>query len=513
LAVAGVAVTAVLGAGAAEQQSAEATTTQPLALDWGVCPTGAPAPQRCASVTVPLDYRAPEGRTIEIEVSRISAAKPEKRKGVLFLNGGGPSSSLDMPTALGGFLPSDVRDSYDLVSLDPRGIGHSTPMNCGRDADELVRDLQFEVLSFPGSDGSIGANVAYARRMASQCLARSGDLLPHLTTANIARDMDRVRAALGERTVSYYGISWGTYLGSIYRELFPRTIDRMVLDSSVDPNMRGYDDFRAFSAAMEDRWPDLARFAVANQDTVGLGGTEREVRRNYLALTAELDRHPVSLPGTEAPINGNLVRLFTWQLSYSDASMTATSESPVPVMAQLWRAAAGVAAGDATDADRAFLVGFTNDFVAKGAMPGVPRDNLFSVGWAISCADKAWPRDIATYARNVAADRARFPLTAGAPANVAPCSAWGVVPSGPEPTVGPSGKRNVLILQNRRDPSTPLRTAQGMRRAMESDAVLVVVDAGGHGVLIHPEPNGCAVDALEDFLTAGELPGRDMSCR
>ncbi|MBE1461430.1 pimeloyl-ACP methyl ester carboxylesterase [Kibdelosporangium phytohabitans] len=463
-------------------------------------------------MAVPLDYRAPTRRTIEIEVSRIPAAKREQRKGVLFLNGGGPSASLDVPTAIGSFLPAEVRDSYDLVAFDPRGIGHSTPMDCGRDIDELIRTQQLGVLSFPRANGSIGDNVAYAQQMAKHCAARSGELLPHLTTANIARDMDRIRTALGERTVSYYGVSWGTYLGAIYRELFPRTVDRMVIDSSVDPAKRGYDDFRTFSAAMEDRWPDLARFAVANNDTVRLGSTERAIRQNYLALTAKLDRHPVELPGTTAPINGNLVRLYTWQLSYSDASMRSTPGSPAPMMAQLWRAAANVAAGNATEADRAFLVGLTTDFVTKGVLKGVPHDNLFSVGWAISCADKAWPRHTLTYALNTLVDRARFPLTAGAPANIAPCAAWKVAPTGPEPTIEPTGKRNVLILQNLRDPATPLRTAQGMRRAMGADASLVTVDAGGHGVLVHPEPSRCAIDTLKSFLTVGALPREDKSC-
>jgi pimeloyl-ACP methyl ester carboxylesterase len=348
--------------------------------------------------------------------------------------------------------------------------------------------------------------------MAKQCADRSGDLLPHLTTANVARDMDRIRQALGERTVSYYGISWGTYLGSIYRALFPKTVDRVVLDSSVDPNERGYDDFRTFSQAMEDRWPDLARFGVEHKDTIGFGSTPADVRRTYLAVAAKLDRHPVSLPGTSAPINGNLLRLFTWQLAYSDASMIATKEAPVPQMAQLWKAAAGVAAGRAGDDDRAFLKQLTNDFVAKGALEGVPTDNLYSAGWAISCGDKAWPRDIGTYARNTAADRAEYPLTAGAPANLTPCAAWATRPAGPEPKVKPIGKRNVLILQNRRDPATPLSTARGMRKAMGSDAVLVDVDAGGHGVLVHPEPNACAIGALDTYFVSGQLPSADKSC-
>ena len=513
-----VAMVAAVGAGVAVASftpaQAGTSTARPAGaqLQWGSCPTGAPAPQQCTTLQVPLDYRKPHGRTIAIEVSRIPAADPAKRKGVLMTNGGGPSASLDVPSALGGLLPAEVRNSYDVVAFDPRGIGYSTPISCGRDADELVRDLQFGILPFPSADGSIGANVSYAKRMAKQCDAKSGALLPHLTTANVARDMDRIRRALGERTVSYYGISWGTYVGSVYRALFPQTVDRMVIDSSVDPNQRGYADFQAFSGAMEDRWPDLAAFGVANSKTVHLGDTERAVRKNFLALNARLDRHPVTIPETKAPINGNFVRMFTWQLSYSDASLIGTEAAPVPQMAQLWQAAGHVAAGRATEADRAFLAELANGLVAHGTLPNVPQDNLFSAGWAYSCGDQAWPRDVRTYARNTAADRAAYPLTGGAPANLSPCAAWAVRPTAPEPTVRPLGKRNVLILQNERDPSTPLRTAQGMRRAMGSDAVLVTVDAGGHGVLIHPKPNACAIGALQSYLTAGNLPASDKAC-
>jgi pimeloyl-ACP methyl ester carboxylesterase len=420
-----------------------------------------------------------------------------------------PAPASTCPPALGGLLPAEVRDSYDLVAFDPRGIGYSTPISCGRGADELVRDLQYGILSLPAADGTIGANVAYAKRMAKQCAANSGPMLQHLTTANVARDMDRIRQALGERTVSYYGISWGTYVGAMYRALFPQTIDRMVIDSSVDPNERGYADFRAFSGAMKDRWPDLAAFGVANAGTVHLGTTGREVRKNYLALTAALDRKPVTLAETKAPINGNFVRMFTWQLSYSDASLMGSSAP----MAQLWRAAGNVAAGRPTDGDRAFLAGLANGLVAHGTLPNVPQDNLFSAGWAYSCGDQAWPRDVRRYARNVAADRTANPLMGGAPANIAPCSAWAVRPTAPEPEVKETGKRDVLILQNERDPSTPLRTAQGMRRAMGADSVLVTVDAGGHGVLVHPQPSACAIGALEAYLTVGELPAQDLACK
>jgi len=402
--------------------SAQATVTPPAStIPWGQCPALAEGQTRdprqaCGTLQVPLDYRAANGRTIEVAVSRIPAAKPAQRQGVLLLNGGGPGPSLDVPSILAPLLPAGVIDRYDLVAFDPRGIAHSTPISCGRSAEELVRDQELEVLSFPAGNGSIHRNVAYSRAMSKRCAAESGDLLLYLTTANVARDMDQIRLALGERRVSYHGLSWGTYLGAVYRALFPRRVERMVLDSSVDPNVRGYDDFRTFGVAMEDRFPDLARFAVEHSDTVGFGTTESQVRAKYLAVTAKLDRKPVTVPGSGAPLTGNLVRMFTVLMSYSDSSL--------PTLTQLWRAAANFADGSPTSEDVALARQIANGLVATGTLPGVPQDNLFSVGWAISCGDARWPRDVRTYARNTAADRAAHPLTAGAPANVTPCSFW-----------------------------------------------------------------------------------------
>lgn len=188
-----------------------------------------------------------------------------------------------------------------------------------------------------------------------------------------------------------------------------------------------------------------------------LGTTAQQFRANYLAPADELDRRPVRLAETKAPINGNFLRLFTWQLSCNDAALLPTAGAPVPPMAQLWQSAGDAAAGRATSADRAFLAGMANDLVAHGTLANVPQDNLFSIGWAFSCGDQAWPRDVKTYVRNVAAGRVAYPLTAGAPANFAPCSAWAVQPVERAPEVKPVGQRNVLILQNDRDPSTPLR--------------------------------------------------------
>ena len=218
------ALTAAVGAGIAVTglvPATAATTAQPATITWGACPpahegdTTRDPRQECGTLRVPLDYRAPRGRSIEVAVSRIRAADPAKRAGVLMLNGGGPGPSLDVPSVAAPYLPAEVRDRYDLVGFDPRGIAHSTPMSCGRDADELVRDEELLVLSFPAANGSIARNVDYSRRTAEKCAETSGDLLPCLSTVNIASDLDRIRGALGEWTVSYYGLCWGIYLGAV----------------------------------------------------------------------------------------------------------------------------------------------------------------------------------------------------------------------------------------------------------------------------------------------------------
>lgn len=154
---------------------------------------------------VPLDYRRPGGRQITVAVSRIPAADPATRRGVLLLNPGGPGGEgLDTPSEAGP-AGEPLLAAYDLIGCDPRGVGHSTPVTCGLTEAQLTPPLPY-----PAPDGSIAANVAFARSAAAACAARSGDLLPYITTANTARDMDRIRQALGTSRLSYYGDSYGT---------------------------------------------------------------------------------------------------------------------------------------------------------------------------------------------------------------------------------------------------------------------------------------------------------------
>ena len=452
---------------------------------WGTCAgTGLDPRQECATLSVPLDYGRPGGRQIALEVSRVRT--PGHRRGVLLLIPGGPGgSSLDKPSTAGAKLPAAVRDAYDLVGFAPRGVGQSTPVGCDLEHGDLAPSQQ---RPWPAPDGGITGNVVTARRIAEACLANGGDVLRSLSTPNEARDIDRIRAALGEAKISAWGVSYGTYAGAVYATMFPQHTDRIVLDSNDDPNpervARGW--LANTSIAVEDRFPDFAKWASAPGNPYRLAGTPGGVRSRFVDLAARLDRAPLPWPGANPPeLNGNVLRETLQESLYSDDRF--------PALATLILAGRG---------DR--------PLPAPSSPPDEALQNVSAVAMGTICGDVAWPRSVPAIARDVAADRARYPLTAGMPRNIVPCSFW-PAPAEPPVRVTSHGPSNVLLTQNLRDPSTPYRGALEMRRALGSRARMVTVDSGGHGVYL-ANGNTCGDALVTRFLVTGKRPAHDAFC-
>ena len=452
--------------------STAAVLTVPAAatpnLAWEDCPFDGPA--ECATVAVPLDYRNPGGEQLDIHVSRLRSARPDLRRGVLVMNQGGPGPHLADTATIHELVPRSVLDAYDIVSFDQRGFGVSAPVRCGL---EPVEQFTFP-WPLPGGEPAVRQR---AMRIAQKCAAQ--ERMPFLGTANVARDVDRIRAALGEQRISFLGVSYGTYLGVAYDSMFPGRVDRMLLDSNIDPAAAWRGTFRdSMTNGVHLRFGDLAGF---------LGRDRADLEREFLDLVRELDRAPLVTSSGE--LTGSHLRITLFASLYRDEIF--------PLAARMLAAARdrdAVAAAEVGD-----QLGVWYD-----------DDNDASAELGVFCADGSFPRNPAIYAAQAAVDARRHPLTGGAGAAIMPCAFWGSDPIDPPVRANPRGRPNILLVNNLRDPATTHGAAIALRRQYGDRARLVGVDSGGHGAYLFGG-NACAQRVGTDFLLHGVRPP-DLTC-
>ncbi|GAB2843361.1 alpha/beta hydrolase [Streptomyces deserti] len=488
-----VAASAALAGLATPLTASGSTPSSPTApaqsLNWTKCDStgGSTAPdprQQCATLEVPLDYADPTGPEISLALSRIPSEKPEARRGALFLIPGGPGgSSLNAPSGKGQKLPQGVRDAYDLIGFAPRGMAPSTSVTCGLEHGDLAVS---KLRPWPATDGSIAENMATARRMSDACARTGGELMKHISSATNARDLDRIQAALGERKISAWGVSYGTYVGALYSQLFPHRTDRIVLDSNDNPDptrvQRAW--LAAFEVGVEDNFPEFATWA-SRPGEYRLARTAAEVRPLFLRLAARLDREPIPWPGANpAELNGNVLRQTMLDALYDP--------DRYPALAQLVLAAR-----------------------KGGDLPAppepLPQDSV-AVGSATICNDLAWPASAAAYEKDAAESRVKYPLTAGMPRNALVCAAWPYTPKEAPVRITDRGPSNILLIQNERDVATPLSGALKLREALGRRAVMVTVNSTGHGAYL-ANGNVCGDGTASRFLATGERPHADTYCR
>ncbi|GAA1955289.1 alpha/beta hydrolase [Amycolatopsis minnesotensis] len=469
--------------------AAPASAATPGALRWGACPADVAKPGlECSTLDVPLDYRDPGGRTIEIAISRMASPDRGKRHGVLLTNTGGPGGvGLGFPATLRDNLkvPREVLDRYDVIGMDPRGVGHSTPVTC----DLTPAEQPTNIPMFARNAADVADEATRVAHVAEKCGASgTSRLLPYLSTANTARDMDRVRAALGEPKASYFGISYGTYLGSVYATMFPHRTDRVMLDSATGPGGWDAEFSRSFGQGVEDRFPDFAKFAVAHPE-YGLGTTPEQVRAKYFDLAARLDAKP-----SPDGYTGKAFRFVTFANLYFDKKL--------PLLAETWHALDTGKPAPAPGSD-----------APGGQAPpaGIPSDNYVASQLHVICNDSDWPRSVGTYQRHVAIDRARHPLFGAAAADITPCAFWPSKSIEPPVEITGRGPSNVLILQNLRDPATSLGGARKLREAFGDRARMVTADQGGHLAYLYLN-NRCLNDIATEFLATGKRPAHDVAC-
>ncbi len=437
----------------------------------------------CGEVRVPLDYADPDGRTLDIAVSRVAAADPRHRRGALLADPGGPGASgLDTIDLLGDVLAPEVRAQYDLIGMDPRGVGRSGGRTCGWDTGEMIRSAGV------GLDGFL-ADTARAARLAMSCLATDPAELRQFTTRNTARDMDIVRRVLGEPALSYYGVSYGTYLGAVFAQLFPDRVDRMVLDSAIDPGRYWTGMVRDWGAADEAALDDWSGWAAGRDADYHLGATPEQVRATVENLVNAVARQPITVDGFTVDDHWLPFLLHNLLASYR------LNEKTADTVAELVAAVGGP---------------------AKSARTPWLADTLSSMRTYedsalafIACGDDPAPEEPARYWAEIESRRAAQPVFGALAADIQPCAFW------PRPVEPPTVVRNsvpALIVAATGDPRTPYSHAVALHRAMPASRLV-----GLDGVRIHmtfrPGLSRCVGDAINGYLAAGALPAADLLCR
>ncbi|WP_025358128.1 alpha/beta fold hydrolase [Kutzneria albida] len=455
---------------------------------WEPCAKdGQLAKLQCATLVVPMNYRKPGDERISVTISKLPAKDTAKRRGVLLINPGGPGGpGLSMPLA---FADRPIARTYDLIGFDPRGVGRSTPLQCE------VSDPLGELPSRP-TDSQFALFTAQAQTGESDCERSAGGLRPYVNTPNTARDMDVIRGALGEKKINYLGFSYGTYLGAVFGSLFPASLDRTVLDSSVSPDWIWREQSKEQAVATRANVDALYTWLGERNSVYGLGKSHDEVFATTEALVAKLTAKPVVDP-FYGRVDGSTYDGVLGTL----ASYRPTWDTTGKMIKTLKAAADGTAAADSAqvvDAGRAAKL--VNDL-------GIAR-TINGVFQTVTC-EVDWPKDLSIYYSDMKLYRERYPFGYGvsnAAANQ--CTFRNFALTDKVTDLKRNGYPTGLVIQAEGDSQTQYDGGPAMATKL-NDQLVSVSDDGTHGLYGR---NACASDIIDRYLVDGVLPGTRTTC-
>ncbi|WP_405450789.1 alpha/beta hydrolase [Streptomyces erythrochromogenes] len=465
---------------AAPASPAPAAAGAQAALRWSGCATPRYPTLQCASLKVPLDHDRPADRTIMLALTRVPHTA-KTSQGPLLVNPGGPGGS---GRALAGFvasaLPKDVAAQYDVIGFDPRGVGKSEPaLDCASGHFSPVRPD-----SVPQDAATEQANLDRVRAFAESCGAKHADVLPHIGTVSAARDIEVLRTALGADRISYFGYSYGTYLGAVYAKLHPGRVHRLVLDSVVDPTGVWYQDNLSQDLAFDARHKAFLAWVARHDATYRLGTDPAAVEARWYAMRQAL---------RGAPAGGKV-----------GPSELEDTYMPGGYYNGYWPSLAEAFAAFAVKKDSKPLVAAYERFGAVEPSAG----NSYSVYTAVQCRDSAWPRDWNEWRADMWRTHTKAPfMTWNNAWYNAPCAFWPTEPLR-APDVTNADLPPALLLQATDDAATPFDGAVSMREKLSGAALVVEEGGGNHGIAL--SGNKCLDEKVAAYLRTGQAA--DASC-
>jgi len=473
------------GSGSGDTPSAASTAppttvapapSAPAAVSWSAC-----GKLECGTLEVPLDHADPGGKKISLALARLPATGD--RIGVLLTNPGGPGGSGIEFLQEAPFTPA-LREHFDIVAWDPRGVGQSAPIECDDRLDEY-----FATDPSPDGDAERQQLVDVTRAFVDSC-ARSGDLLPFVGTGATVQDMDLIRAALGEEQVNYLGFSYGTWLGALYAQRYPQRVRAMVLDGAVDPEVTPEDGLLAQTRGFEQALDKFVEWCRANPACGFARGGDPRAAIVALARSIEEETLPATVQGERRTLG--------------PGEFTTALVTPLYVGEQAYPALAAALAA-AARGDGSGLLTFADLY--NGREPGGRYSNQRAAQVAIGCLDPA-PRDPAELERITARATEVSPLFGPEIFGLSlPCAFW-PVPPGPQTALRVAGAPTIVVVGTTGDPATPYVWAEGLTRQL-GDATLLTLDGEGHTA--YPQ-SACIQGVVDTYFTDLTVPAAGARC-
>ena len=425
-------------------------------LSWTACE----GDFECASLRVPLDDDRPSAGSVDLALTRLKTARPGDRIGSLVVNPGGPgSSAVDYLQAAWTLVPEPVRARFDLVAFDPRGVGRTAPIRCATTAE---LDAYFAVDPSPDDAGELKALERTNEKLAGGCQARSGKVLPYVSTAEAAEDLERVRAAIGDPKLTYLGYSYGTSLGAAYLDAYPTRVRAMVLDGGIDPQLT-WDGLLAGQSTGFDRALEAFLADCQERRCPYRAEVDGDLLAAYDRLAAQVDRTPLPT-GSARDLGPGEFALGVLGGLYSKASG--------------WPAIADALVA-AERGDGAPMLALSDSYLDRS---DAGYANVTEALSSVVCLDRQWPRDLEPYldlADRVREDAPRFgPLIA---LSGTICADWPVPPVGAPKRVTAPGSPPVVVIGTTGDPATPYAWSVALADQLEK-GVLVTYEGDGHTV-------------------------------
>jgi pimeloyl-ACP methyl ester carboxylesterase len=445
----------------------------------------------CATIEVPLDYGDPAGTTLSVALLRTPATDDARRIGSLLVNPGGPGvSGVAYAQAADVITSAAVRAGYDVVGFDPRGVGASEPLDCVTDAQ--LNESFDTGDSTPDTPAEVAELLAGSREYRDGCSERSPDLLAHVGTQDVARDLDVVRAVLGDERLTYLGKSYGTSIGVEYARQFPDRVGRMVLDGAVDPTLSDADVLLGQAAGFELA---LSRFvADCLQQECPLGSTAAEVLGVVEQVLERTDDSP--LPTDTRPLTQVLA---TYGILFP---LYLPPDQGYPVLQ------AGLLA--AREGDGTVLLQVADTYLGRNP-DGSFDTNQWDAFTPISCLDRPGTASVADVEEAMPAFLAASPrFGEGLAWGLLGCTDWPVASAGLPGPVRASGAPPILVVGTTGDPATPFEWSQALADQLES-GVLLTYDGTPHTA--YRKGSSCIDDAVDAYLLEGTVPPGDQVCR